>query len=337
MQLQESSKATLISTGKRSEVSDSSLMGFGVVSAAAFGLFAQAMFQFGWFHPSVDVMSSGFVIFMPFALGIVSVASISHRNSFRWFQVIAPPAIACVLIACVNVAFEFQPILFVVMATPLFLSLAIAGAVTWKLISRTRRLLGNYYLLFLIVPVLSPFLAGVNESRLPAAVSIRHVHTEIPIYSTRQRIWKNITRVSEIQPSEQRPSVFHALGLPRPRQAVLDHDGIGGIRLAQFTSNLIYVETVTQWDKEQDMRFSISVDRSQAPPPVIREIDGRYFTVLEGHYNIQEMPDGGFRLNLDSTERLTTRFNWYSSFWTDQIMRHLQLYILRIIKSRCEL
>jgi hypothetical protein len=39
---------------------------------------------------------------------------------------------------------------------------------------------------------------------------------------------------------------------------------------------------------------------------------------------------------LDSTHRLTTRFNDYGSLWTRWGMNEFQLYILRIIKARAE-
>jgi hypothetical protein len=58
--------------------------------------------------------------------------------------------------------------------------------------------------------------------------------------------------------------------------------------------------------------------------------------VIEGRYRIVPAGDGRWILKLDSTQRLSSRFNWYASFWTDRVMGHLQNYILRIIRDRCE-
>jgi hypothetical protein len=187
----------------------------------------------------------------------------------------------------------------------------------------------------LALVVTAPFFTGVAESVVPPAPAMRSVRTQIDIDADPDITWRNVTRVAAIQPSEHRFSILHVLGLPRPREAVLSHDGVGGIRDAQFEQGLSFIEQVTHWDARRDLRFTIEIDRTRTVSPLMTAIDG-HFRVLEGHYSIEPLDHGRVRLHLVSSERLDTRFNGYAGLWTDEVMRHLQTYILRIIKARCE-
>ena len=65
-------------------------------------------------------------------------------------------------------------------------------------------------------------------------------------------------------------------------------------------------------------------------------IGGKYFDVLSGTYWIEDIGSGNVVLHLSSSQRLSTRMNFYSHFWTGFLMADLQNYILSILKKRCE-
>jgi hypothetical protein len=74
---------------------------------------------------------------------------------------------------------------------------------------------------------------------------------------------------------------------------------------------------------------------SESPLP-LSEIGGRHFDVIEGAYAIEPLGEGRVRLHFTSKYRLSTRFNAYSSLWTDFFMQDVQRYILQIMKARAE-
>lgn len=149
-------------------------------------------------------------------------------------------------------------------------------------------------------------------------------------------IWRNIALVPLVDASEQRTNPYHWLGPPRPLEATLSADGLGGVRHARFDNGLTFVETVTEWQPGHTIAFAIENDRSSPMPAPMAAIGGRYFNVLDGRYRLLPLPDGATRRHLESTERVATKFTGYAGWWTDRIMAGLQNYILEIVKTRAE-
>lgn len=304
-----------------------------VALAAGYGVVTYAAFRFGWLGGRLNVMSAGFLFLAPFAIGFIAAAPARRRDRFDLSRVLCATGFASLGVMSASALFAREPLLCLVMALPVLAVMSSLGGVASDFLHRRPsamfRVLGA-------IAVLAPYLVAYAESFAPAGNSMRTVHTEIDIRADEGVIWRNITRVAEIRPEEHRFSIFHALGLPRPREAVLSSEGVGGIRDARFEQGLSFVETVTHWQDRRELRFAIEVDHTTSPPPLISTIDGSYFRVLEGRYALEPLRDGKVRLHLDSIERLSTRFNGYAGLWTDAIMHHLQTYILRIIKERCE-
>jgi hypothetical protein len=75
----------------------------------------------------------------------------------------------------------------------------------------------------------------------------------------------------------------------------------------------------------KSLTISFTTDRDPAPEmaPILHEIDGPYFQVLDGFYRLEPLADGRVRLHLSSRHQLTTHFNAYAGIWTDAVMRDL--------------
>jgi hypothetical protein len=169
--------------------------------------------------------------------------------------------------------------------------------------------------------------------------TVRTVETQITINASPRVVWQNIERVREIEKNEQKTSMFHLLGFPRPVEATLSHEGVGAVRHASFEGGLVFVETITKWEPQEELSFSIKADTGSIPPTTLDEhvtVGGDYFDVLEGRYKIEPLSNEQVVLRLSSKHRLSTRFNLYAGWWTDNIMRDIQENILGIIKNRCE-
>ncbi len=184
-----------------------------------------------------------------------------------------------------------------------------------------------------------PFLLAPAESLLPAPIQTRTVRNTIRIHAPAPLVWRNIERVPAIAPTELRPNWTHRIGFPRPVEATLSFEGVGGVRHASFERGLLFLETVTAWQPEQRLAFSIHADTEHIPPTTLDEhvtIGGRYFDVLDGEYALETLPNGDTLLHLTSHQRLSTDFNGYAGLWSDAVMSNLQSSILEVIQHRCE-
>jgi hypothetical protein len=175
---------------------------------------------------------------------------------------------------------------------------------------------------------------------LKSALSeIRTAPTQIKIHASAQTVWNQIRSVPLITEKEQSFSLSHLLGFPRPLEAKLVGEGVGAVRYATFEKGVLFVETINEWDEPHRLSFSIHADTKNIPPATFDKhviIGGKHFDVLTGTYWIEDIQNGDVILHLSSSQRLSTRFNFYSHFWTEYLMIDLQNYILGIIKKRCE-
>lgn len=302
------------------------------------GLFFRLWAQLPWVRPTAGiVMTYSFLTLGPFAIGylVVAVAE-AVRPRPIWTHFILPwPAM--LLSAGITYLFNLEGLICIVFALPITLVCSSLGGVVGGILTRYRKEKSRP---MLAVVLLMPMIFSPLESRIiQAPVEHPIVRTEIEIHAPASIVWDNIKRVRKIAPSELAPTWTHAIGFPRPVEATLSYEGVGGVRHASFAHGLMFIETVNQWDPDHVLAFSIKADTNDIPPTTLDShvtIGGRYFDVLEGKYRIEPLPNGDVMLHLSSEERISTDFNGYAGLWSDAVMKSLQESILQAIRKRCE-
>ena len=309
----------------------------GVIIGALYGLAAQFILKVADPKDVFSIMTLGFVFVLPICLGVVTVyfANTEARASWR-FRILMPWATAslCLLLAMIT---GLEGTICLIMTIPIYLPLAslggILGGIYFTSVDSNRMnsfALGGLLLL--------PFLVSGVEERYPLDDVTKQVNTSILIESTSEVVWSQITRIPKIV--EPQESFFYYMGFPKPVEATLSFDGIGGVREAKFEKGLMFLETITDWETEKKLTFTIKSEPANTPLTTLDShvvVGGRYFDTLLGEYEIEKLNDTQVRLHLFSRYRLSTRFNFYAEIWSDFLMRDIQENILRVIKSRCEI
>lgn len=313
-------------------------MGLGAALGAAYGIFARFVFGFGLTGDIFEVMSLSFIFGVPLSLGFISVWFGPYRETGKAVDLIVMPWLASLTCLVCALALVWEGIICVVIWLPLVIILSLTGGVLAGLflaIFKARRD-RNYCL---IAVALLPFAVAPFEHLQAAKSEITNVPTHIKIHASAEAVWKQIRSVPMISAHEQSLSFSHLIGFPRPLEAKLVGEGVSAVRYATFEKGVLFIETITDWDEPRRLSFSIHADTKSIPPKTFDEhviIGGKYFDVLSGTYSIEEVGNGDVILHLGSRQRLSTRFNFYSHFWTEYLMADLQNYILGIIKKRCE-
>jgi hypothetical protein len=314
----------------------------GIGAGILYGLAARLLFSSTWNQgPNMTlwgIMTFGFIFIVPFALGFLTVyiAELDKKRSW-WFRIFMPWAPGMFLLLLAG-AVGWEGSICLLMALPIFLIMSSLGGVISAVVIKSSQARTENYSIIVFILVL-PYVSAPIESGYAAEQSVREVKTSIVIAADRETVWRNIERVPRIREDEQRLSLFHLIGFPRPVEATLSHEAAGAVRHATFEGGVLFIETIRGWKPGEELAFSIKADTASIAPTTLDEhvtIGGPYFDVLEGRYRIEQMSGGEIMLRLSSTHRLSTRFNFYSGLWTDFIMRDIQQNILRIIKDRCE-
>ena len=140
-----------------------------------------------------------------------------------------------------------------------------------------------------------PLLFILLEAQVPSILEVRTVQTDILIHAPATVVWNNIKSVRPIDPAELPQSWVARIGFPKPVEATLSHEGVGGVREASFTGGLVFTETINRWEPGSDLRFSIHANADTIPKTTLDEhvtVGGAFFDVLDGEYRLEPRPDG---------------------------------------------
>lgn len=304
-------------------------------AGVAYGVVAQLVVRLDVLSALYGVMSLGYIFVLPCVLG--AITTLNLRGERRLLVAVGASLLTATLCLGVALAVGWEGSICLVMAAPVYLPLAMLSAiVTHYYRKRLRPGAGSRYGAVALLASL-PLLSAGAERAISLPHQARRVHNSIDIDASATQVWRQIVRVPPIHEPQQ--SWFFSLGFPRPVEATLSHERVGGVRHARFERGLLFIETIRVWQPEQALRFGIEVDPSHTPLTTLDAhvtVGGRYFDVLEGGYRIEPLAPGRVRLHLDSHHRISTRFNAYTALWSDALMAAIQENILRVLKQRAE-
>ena len=306
---------------------------YSALAGFAYGLFCRLAFTFKWAQNVFGVMTIGFLMGMPLAVGFISVflaVRAGRKGAATWLGL---PVLTTLALVLSSFVLFWEGIICMTMLLPVALAMSIVGGALGGVCAQR---FGKTPMLCVAI---LPFVVAAGEQWAGPAYEVREVATSIAIQAPRATVWREIERVAPIGVKEQRFSWSQKIGFPRPIEATLSGEGVGAVRHATFAGGVLFIETVTLWEPERRLGFDIRADTVNIPPHTLDEhvtIGGRYFDALHGEYRIEERPDGGIVLHLASRHRLSTTFNFYARLWTDAVMRDIQENILYVIRNRCE-
>jgi len=283
-------------------------------------------------------MSLGFLFLLPFAMGFCTIFWIERRQPQGVVVWAFLPWVSILGGTLATLLVYWEGMICAVLFLPISLTLSSLGglAAGYAANLKSSRKAGN---LTLSCVLALPLMVTPWEGKVFVQNELRSVDSSILIHTSPDVIWRNIERVREIRPNELKPSWTRRIGFPAPLEATLSSEGIGGVRHATFTGGVLFIENVDEWAPNERLAFSIHAQSNQIPKWTLDDhvrVGGKFFDVLKGEYVIEPLSDGVVRLRLSSTHRLTTDFNWYAHFWTDAIMKDIQMTILEVIRTRCE-
>lgn len=314
------------------------LIGLGAATGLTYGLLLRSLGKAIPLSSVFAVMTLGSMLFLPFAMGFVTIFVIERRRTqpvWMWFLFPWVPVVAA---EAAMMAAVWEGMICIVMFTPIALGASSLGGVAAGLIMRFRRS-RRFRGATLACVMCLPLLLNSFESRFLSQHEVRRVENIIEIQAPPAMVWRNIERVPKIAASELQPSWSHSIGFPDPVEATLSAEGIGGIRHATFQGGVLFIETIDAWETDRRLGFSIRAQADQIPPTTFDEhvtVGGKFFDVLYGEYRLEPLANGRTRLHLTSQSRVSTDFNWYAHLWTDAVMSDLQRRILFVVKNRSE-
>ncbi|MDO7884495.1 hypothetical protein [Hymenobacter cheonanensis] len=309
---------------------------FAAGSGLLFALVARYLFDDHLGDRVGGLLTLSFLLLMPLALGAITAHFISGERSF--WRLCGAPWLTVLLFIVTALIFHLEGLICLLIIGPVFLVLAAMGALLYT--SVAERLPPRHDKTLVVAGfALLPFLAIGVENRFDNPNDFRRVENTVEINAPAAVVWQHIIRVAPIGASDLGPSLIDDIGFPRPIEATLTREGVGGVRHATFERGVEFIETVDDWQPLKQLSFSIVPNTATIPPTTFDEhviVGGRFFDVLRGTYELRPAGPGRTLLVLHSQQRLSTHLNWYAGLWTGFVMSEIQRRILLVLKHRCE-
>jgi hypothetical protein len=188
-----------------------------------------------------EVMTVAFLVLGSIVIGFLTVRRIERQRPASIYTWILAPWLAVFCMMTVIALFAWEGAICVAMALPITLILSSLGGIVAGVLGRRMALTASRTACLAILP----FLLAPAESIHPSPVQTRTVSSEIHIHASPSAIWRNIERVPAISPSELQTTWAQRIGFPRPIEATLSFEGVGGVRHASFERGLLFIETIT--------------------------------------------------------------------------------------------
>ncbi|SHM09612.1 hypothetical protein SAMN05444266_106347 [Chitinophaga jiangningensis] len=300
-----------------------------------YALFLRIIFDLKGWERIFSVMTISFLFLVPFVVGAVTIILSPKEKIKSDIYTLAMPWVPITVFFVITVAFGMEGMICWIMALPLFLFASSAGGFIARRFLKQKKNERIYTSFVLILPLLiSPI-----EHHIGAHKKTFKAYTSIDIHADAATIWSQVTRVKAIPASADKGWLTKFMGFPRPVEAVLNYEGVGGYRKAIFTNGLTFHETVTTYIHQQKMVFDIKAHPQDIPAATMDEhiiIGGQFFDVLNGTYELERINGQTYRLHLYSHFTMNTTFNFYAGWWAKWIMKDIQNNILQVEKSRAE-
>jgi len=307
-----------------------------IILATAYAVILRLLFGVSSWNEIFEVMSFTFLFLLPTIIGAIAVYLSKSENAKLWWYRILIPWIPIFLFLVITIMIAIEGWACWLMLLPVFLVAASIGGIIGGYLKTKKP--KNDRLNFSIL-ILLPFFVSPIEHYIGSNLQEYEAITFIDIKAPANKIWKNVTVVKEIPKTLDSGKLNNILGFPRPVKAELNFEGVGAYRKAVFTNGLVFHETVTHYEHNKKMNFTIKAYPHEIPSTTLDEhvvIGGKYFDVLNGEYYIEPLKDGYNRLHLKSSFKMKTTFNFYASWWAIWIMKDIQNNILRVEKIRSE-
>lgn len=284
----------------------------------------------------LEFISIAMLVISPVSVGVITVLFLTKEQALSRKIRIFHPWIPVFYWSVIAIAFSWETIICIIFLLPLFLPLSSLGGVLGGYI-RTKyseKTNAGVVSSFAILPLL----VAPIEKPLESPTLFYSVSDKIEINAPIADVWKSIPNINNIQPDELQWNISHFIGIPRPVSAVTSNLVLGGLRDLQWERGVHFQEKISELKLNKILAYQVIVDQESMK---IAELDthivvgDKYFDVTSGSYEL-EFIDGVTILSLTTDYRMTSKVNWYGSFWANFVLDDFHGAVLNLIKNRVE-
>ncbi|AIF47702.1 SRPBCC family protein [Dyella japonica] len=302
---------------------------YGMLVRLAFGLYAPL--QSALPHAGGAMLMS-FLFLTPFIVGMLMVYV--DRANMSWPKAIFSPCIPMMLVLLLSALTAIEGSICILLAAPIFMILSAIGGVLMFAVLKAAVPRARHFCFVLLVPLM----LGYGERELPLPNATRVTAASVHINAPPAQIWHLINDAEGIQPDEMAQGLAWRIGVPYPVSALTVASPDGRVRKLRWQKGVHFDEPIVAWQENRLIRWTYRFATDSIPPGALDEhvqVGGKYFDLVDTSYQL-DPEQGGTRLSIQVSYRVTTQFNWYAVPLARLLVGDAANTILHFYKRRCE-
>lgn len=276
---------------------------------------------------------------IPFIMGFMAAFLHGVRQPRTVRQSLLVAELAAGLVGLGFLVFAFEGVICLLMAAPLAMALACAGALVAHAIqSEPRRFqtqggatMGCW------APAISLALMLGTEPLREGPPPLLHVTTSVDVAAPPERVWRHVVTFAELPPPTE--AIFR-LGIAYPLRAEIRGTGVGAVRECVFSTGA-FVEPIQVWEEPRLLAFTVTENPApmeewtpyaEVHPP---HLDG-FLVSRRGQFRLEPLPGGGTRLEGTTWYQHTLWPAAYWQIWSDAIIHTIHRRVLTHVRNLAE-
>jgi len=304
-----------------------------IALGASTGLVLRIVFG-GNTNEAFNAMMASFTLLVPVVVGAVTVYSAERIRRRSWAYYGWSAALANTLFVLGTFAIFIEGLICTILAVPLF---AVIGAVAGVATGAVCRRSGRPRRSVLSVAAL-PLLLGGVEQHLPLPDTIDTVTRVRLVDADPDRIWQALTSADDIRPEEIGSAWMYRIGVPLPLSALTEERNGERVRHIEMGKGIRFDQVAVDWQPARRVEWAYRFTADSFPPRALDDhvlIGGEHFDILGTVYSL-EPTEGGTRLTVRMTYRVSTHFNWYARLVARLLVGNFEETALEFYARRAE-
>ena len=292
------------------------------------------LFAIGFIGRSLEgMMTSTFLVLTPFIFGALINYMVSYnqflpfKRSIKWLLIFYGVLIAF------SVLVLKEGSICVIIAAPLLMGCMITGALLMHLLCRYLWKPSKAIYSLAILPLLLMF--------VPEQLSTTHksVEKSILIDAPVSTVWQQINHIEAITPSEFKPNLLYAIGVPYPISGITKVSNGQKIRHSHWQKDIHFDGMIQESIPNQYLRWKYRFDANSIPKGALDDhvqLGGKYFDFQDTSYRLVPVNAQQTQLILKIDYRVSTEINFYTVQVANILLSDFARVILDLYKQRSE-
>ena len=292
------------------------------------------LFVIGIIGRNLDrMMTSTFLVLTPFIFGALINYMVSYNQSMPFKRSIKWLLIFYAVLIAFSVLVLKEGSICVIIASPILMGCMIMGALLMHLLCRYLWKPSKAIYSLAALPLLLIF--------IPEQLSTTHksVEKSILIDAPISTVWQQINHIDSIKPSEIKPSLLYAIGVPYPISGITNITNGQKIRHSHWQKNIHFDGMIQESIPNQYLRWNYRFDPDSIPKGALDDhvqIGGKYFDFQDTSYRLVPVNAQQTQLILKIDYRISTEINFYTVQVANILLNDFARVILDLYKQRSE-